>query len=73
MTATTQQSGTTTQQGASAPSTNPLSILHMDEGGVAAIISVLSVAVLGAATGFYFWGRKIGIIRGRKGNQNAVQ
>jgi len=68
-----QQPTTTTQQGSSSSSTIPPNVLHMGEGGVAAIISVLSVAVLGAAIGFYFWGRKMGIIRGRKGNQNAVQ
>lgn len=45
----------------------------MGEGGVAAAISVLSIAVLGAAMGFYFWERKMGIIRARRGHQNAVQ
>ncbi len=45
----------------------------MDEGGVAAIISVLSVAVLGAGIGCYFWGRKMGMIKWRRANQNAAQ
>lgn len=72
-TATTQQPGITAQQGASAASTSSASVLHMDEGAVAAVISVLSLAVLGAAVGFYFWGRKMGIIRGRKGVQNGAQ
>jgi len=73
VTAMTQQPATTTQQSSSPSSTNPSSILHMDEGGVAAIISVLSITVLGAAISCYFWRRKMGMIRGRKENHAPVQ